>query len=140
MKPAMRILSTTALLVISVQADVLTPAQQFFGLGGQTVGEEYQDLQNDYRGEEFAPFSDADSDTGVQEVLSPTSNRSPLMIDFVTAGYFTDNAPMAVGPDLESSWLSYSRLSAAGGLTLRMAGMRMWAQHKSFCGSTGPER
>lgn len=113
MKPAMRILSTAALLVISAQADVLTPAQQFFGLGGQTVGEEYQDLQNEYRGEEFAPFSDADSDLGVQEILAPTSNRSPLMIDFVTAGYFTDNAPMAVGPNLESSWLSYSRLSAA---------------------------
>lgn len=102
----------SALLVISAQADVLTPAQQFFGLGGQSVGQEYEDLQREYLAEEYAPFSDADSDLGVQEILAPTSSKAPVMVDLVTAVYFTDNAPMAVGPGMESSWLWYSRVSA----------------------------
>ena len=109
----MKILPISALLVVSAQADVLTPVQQFFGLGGQSVGEQYQDLQNEYQGEEFSPFSDADSDLGVQEILAPTSAGSPLMIDLVTSGYFTDNAPMAAGIGLEPSWLWYTRLSGA---------------------------
>ncbi len=113
MNPVMKFLPISAFLVISAQADVLTPVQQFLGLGGQSVGEEYEDLQREYQGKEFAPFSDADSDLGVQEILATTSSRSPVIIDLVTAAYFTDSAPPAVGPDMESSWLSYSRLSGA---------------------------
>ena len=109
----MKLVLISGFLVISAQADILTPVQQFFGLGGQSVGEEYQDLQREYQGEEFAPYSDADSDLGVQEILAPTSNRAKVMIDLATAAYFTDNAPMAVGPNMESSWLWYSRLTAA---------------------------
>ncbi len=102
-----------ACFVISAQADVLTPVQQFFGLGGQALGQEYEDLQREYQGEERAPFSAAESDLGVQEILAPASNRSPVIIDLATAVFFTDNAPMAVGANSESSWLWYSRLSGA---------------------------
>lgn len=103
----------TACFVISAQADVLTPVQQFFGLGGQSVGMEYEDLQREYTGEEYAPFSAADSDLGVQEILVPTSKQTPVIIDLASAVFYTDNAPMAVGSNMESSWLWYTRLMGA---------------------------
>ncbi|MES2980757.1 MAG: hypothetical protein V4727_00460 [Verrucomicrobiota bacterium] len=109
----MKFTFVSACLVISAHADVLTPVQSFFGLGGQPVGEEYEDLQREYQGEDYAPFSAADSDLGVQEILAPTSDRVPVMLDFATAAFYTDNAPMAVGPNMESSWLWYSRLMGA---------------------------
>jgi hypothetical protein len=103
-----------ACFVTSAQADILTPVQQFFGLGGQAVGEEYKDLQNDYRGEDYAPSSAADSDLGVQEILAPMSeSRAPVIIDLVTALSYSNNSPMEVGTDLESSWLWYTRLTGA---------------------------
>jgi hypothetical protein len=100
-------------LAVSVQADVLTPVQQFFGLGGQAVGEEYEDLQREYVGEDRAPYSPADSDLGVQEILVPTHQRPTFVLDLTTSAFFTDNAPMAVGPNKEPSWLSYTRLLAS---------------------------
>ncbi len=103
----------SACLVISAQADVLTPVQQFLGLGGQAVGEEYEDLQREYQGEDNAPYSAADSDLGVQEILVPTSDRAPVIIDLATSVLYTDSAPMAVGANMESSWLWYSRLTGA---------------------------
>jgi hypothetical protein len=103
----------SACVVISAQADILTPVQQFLGLGGQAVGKEYEDLQREYQGEDNAPYSAADSDLGVQEILVPISDRAPVIIDLAMSVLYTKNAPMAVGANLESSWLSYSRLTGA---------------------------
>lgn len=112
MKPFLKSAVVSACFVIPADADVLTPVQHFFGLGGQSAGAGYEDLQEEYRGRDRAPFSAADSDLGVQEILAPTSSRAPVLIDVATAVYFTDNAPADFGP-MEPSWLWYSRVTGA---------------------------
>jgi hypothetical protein len=99
-------------LITFAGADVLTPVQHFFGLGGQVAGADYEDLQSEYQGRDRAPFSAADSDLGVQEILAPTSQRAPVMLDVATSVYFTDNAPTEFG-SMESSWLWYTRIIGA---------------------------
>ncbi len=98
---------------ISAQADVLTPVQRFFGMGGQVP---------DYAGEAGeapptalgqAPYSPADSDLGVQEILMERPDTAPILVDFSTAIYRTDNAPAFNPGGSESSWVSSSRLSLA---------------------------
>ena len=114
MKILIRFGLVSASLMIPLHADVLTPVQHFFGIGGQLPGEEYEDLQEEYRGRDRAPFSAADSDLGVQEILAPTSRREPLLLDVATALYYTDNAPTTrLGGRMDSSWLWYSRVTGA---------------------------
>jgi len=112
MKSFLKFAVISTSLVTAAEADVLTPVQHFFGLGGQSAGAEYEDLQEEYGGRDRAPFSAADSDLGVQEILAPTSGRVPVRFDVATAIYFTDNAPMEFGP-MEPSWLWYSRVTGA---------------------------
>jgi len=112
MKTLLKSAFLSTCLIIPAEADMLTPVQHFFGLGGQTPGTEFEDLQREYQGRDRAPFSAADSDLGVQEILAETASREPVILDVATALYFTDNAPMDFGP-MESSWLWYSRVTAA---------------------------
>lgn len=112
MKTLLKSAFVSTCLAIPAQADVLTPVQHFFGLGGQAAGSDYEDLQREYQGRDRAPFSAADSDLGVQEILAPTTSQAPLIFDLATSVYFTDNAPTNFGP-MESSWLWYSRLTGA---------------------------
>jgi hypothetical protein len=109
--PSLAILAVMG--VIPVHADVITPVQHFFGMGGQYPGYEDQDLSTPMGSLDRTPYSAADSDLGVQEILSPLPSRSPFIFDFSTAVYFTDNAPSINPPDSESSWLWSSRLIAA---------------------------
>ena len=112
MKTLLNTAFVSTCLITLAGADVLTPVQHFFGLGGQVAGADYEDLQQEYQGRDRAPFSAADSDLGVQEILAPTSQFAPVMIDVSTSVYVTDNAPTEFGPQ-ESSWLWYSRLTGA---------------------------
>ncbi len=112
MKPILKSAVISTCVVMTADADVLTPVQHFFGLGGQSVGPGFEDLQEGFRGRDRAPFSAADSDLGVQEILAPSSDRAPVLIDVATAVYFTDNAPMEFGPT-EPSWLWHSRVTGA---------------------------
>ncbi|MFD2257476.1 outer membrane beta-barrel protein [Luteolibacter algae] len=95
----------------SAQADVLTPVQRFFGMGGQYP--DYVDEEANF-GEfttEQAPFSPADSDFGVQEILVKRGSSVPVIFDFETSVYRTDNAPSSSGINDDSSWVSSSSMS-----------------------------
>ena len=83
----------------------------FLGLGHQLPdAANYQDVS---QSSDYAPFSPADSDLGVQEVLSPYAGRSPIVVDFSTALYRTSNAPSATAATDEPAWMWLGRASVA---------------------------
>ncbi len=100
------------------QADILTSTQSFFGLGGQTPNyTEEEDFS--IPGVQEAPFSPADSDLGIQEILVSPAVRSPVVFDIRTDILRTDNAPSPNRATDEASWYSSSRASLS------------WRQHIS---------
>jgi hypothetical protein len=96
----------------AVHADAITPVQRFFGMGGQfpDYSNESETAASPY---DQAPFSPADSDLGVQEILTPYSGKSPILLNFATAIYRTDNAPTGINTVGDSSWIWSNRLSAS---------------------------
>lgn len=95
-----------------VQADVLSSTQRFFGMGGQ-VPDFLEDGEAPApTGLGQVPYSPADSDLGIQEVLLETASREPFMFSFTTSILRTDNAPSGGFPtDERSSWVSASSMS-----------------------------
>ncbi len=98
---------------ISAQADVLTPFQRFFGMGGQVPDYAGEAGQPTLTSLDEAPYSPADSDLGVQEILVERPDTAPILADFSTAIYRTDNAPSGNPLTDRSSWVSSSRVSLA---------------------------
>jgi len=83
----------------------------FLGLGHQLPdAANYQDVS---QSSDYVPFSPSDSDIGVQEILSPYSGRSPVVIDVSTALYRTDNAPSATAATDEPATMWLGRASVA---------------------------
>ena len=106
---------TTAVVLssLSANADVLSSTQRFLGLGGQSP--EYvqeQEGETPVSVIDQAPYSPADSDLGVQEILVPRPDRAPVIFNANTAILRTDNAPSSTGND-GSSWVSASSLAVA---------------------------
>lgn len=58
-----------------------------------------------------APYSPADSDLGVQEILVERSSSAPIIFDLSTAIFRTDNAPSGNPLTDESSWVSSTRMA-----------------------------
>jgi hypothetical protein len=105
-----RIIPMLVLSGFAAQADVLTPVQRFFGMGGQFP--EYDDGGGAAgQGMEEAPFSPADSDLGVQEILVERSSKAPIVFDFSTAVFRTDSAPSGNPLTDDSAWVSSSSAS-----------------------------
>ena len=61
----------------------------------------------------YAPFSPADSDLGVQQVLGSYSGHAPVVVTFDTSLGFTDNAPSEFSSRDDASWFSASRLDVS---------------------------
>jgi hypothetical protein len=61
----------------------------------------------------YAPFSPADSDLGVQQVLGSYSGRPPVIATFDTSLSYTDNAPGEFATQDDAAWFSASRLSVS---------------------------
>jgi hypothetical protein len=109
-----KLLVFTLLSATAASADVLSSTQRFFGLGGQAPsysedGEEVVPSVLDQ-----APYSPADSDLGVQEILMERPESTPVQFDIRTSILVTDNAPTAgflTGSD--SSWISATNASLA---------------------------
>lgn len=97
---------------LAVQADILSPVQRFFGLGGQFP--EYTDESGETRlsALDQAPYSPADSDLGVQEILVERASREPLIVEMSRSVLRTDAAPSG-NLDDSSSWVSVSSLSVS---------------------------
>lgn len=64
-------------------------------------------------GRDFAPFSPADSDLGVQEVLGEYRGLPPVRVEVSSDFYWTDNAPAATRALDDESWLWAGRLAAS---------------------------
>ena len=107
-----KITTISILGALAAQADILTSTQRFFGMGGQvpSYSEDDQDPSS-ATGLGQIPYSEADSDLGIQEILQETPERAPVLFYFSTTVLRTDSAPSASGPTDESSWLSASRMS-----------------------------
>lgn len=94
-------------------ADVLTSTQRFFGLGGQSP--DYVDGTEETEASALgqAPYSAADSDLGVQEILTERAEREPVIVDFGRSVLFTDSAPSGNSATDRSSWVFTSSASIA---------------------------
>ncbi len=71
------------------------------------------EAENTDAGRTFAPFSPADSDLGVQEVLGEYKGLPPVRVEVSTDFYWTDNAPAATRPLDDESWLWAGRIAAS---------------------------
>ncbi len=108
--PTLVWLAVMALPSVTSAADPAS-TQGFLGLGHQLPdAANYKDVS---QSSDYAPFSPSDSDIGVQEVLSPYSGRSPVVVDFSTALYGTDNAPSAAAATDAPAWMWLCRGSVA---------------------------
>lgn len=107
-----RIIPLIVLTSLAAQADVLTPVQRFFGIGGQFPDYEEAAVDGDF-GIAEAPYSPADFDLGVQEILVERSGVSSIIFDFYTSVFRTDNAPSENVLTNEESWISSSTASLA---------------------------
>lgn len=107
-----RIIPLIVLTSLAAQADVLTPVQRFFGIGGQFPDYEEAAVDGDF-GITEAPHSPADFDLGVQEILIERSGVSSIIFDFYTSVFRTDNAPSGNVLTNEESWISSSTASLA---------------------------
>ena len=112
-----KIAAAIALSSLYANADVLTATQRFFGMGGQYPEYTEEDGQTGASFLDQAPYSPADSDLGVQEILVERAERAPLIFDFSTAILRTDNAPgdnpLGPGEGDQSSWISASSFALA---------------------------
>lgn len=109
-------LSTISILsAFAAQADILTSTQRFFGMGGQvpSYSEDDQDKQEPKSTNSLGqiPYSEADSDLGIQEILMESPERYPVVFYLSTTVFRTDSAPSASDPTDQSSWISASRMS-----------------------------
>lgn len=71
------------------------------------------EAENTDDGRTFAPFSPADSDLGVQEVLGEYKGLPPVRVEVSSDFYWTDNAPAATRRLDDESWLWAGRIAAS---------------------------
>lgn len=98
---------------LAAQADVLTSAQRFFGLGGQYP--DYSEETGETRASvlDQAPYSPADSDLGVQEILIERGSREPVVFDLRRSILRTDSAPSGSSFTDRSSWVTVGSATVA---------------------------
>lgn len=107
--------ATIALFLTSwvANADILTSTQRFFGVGGQNPEYTDQDGETIPTVLDQAPYSPADSDLGVQEILVERPDRSPVIFDLRTNILRTDTPPSGNPATDKSSWVSATSMSLA---------------------------
>jgi hypothetical protein len=98
---------------LAAQADILSSTQRFFGLGGQSPDYSEEAAETEASVIDQAPYSPADSDLGVQEILVERGSREPLLVDFSRSILRTDSSPSGNPATDRSSWVFTSSASAA---------------------------
>ncbi len=108
-----QILIISVFIAASVHADVLSGLSPF--LGSSRPDYDPASLQSDSAMENpsYAPFSPADSDLGVQQILGSYRGSSPVNVTFDTSVSYTNNAPGKTSSDDEAAWFSASRLAVS---------------------------
>lgn len=115
------LLVAAAALGFAAQPMFADPVSRVQGLLGMGAGEDFEfDPEAYAAGHEQAPYSPADSDLGVQELLRPVPARAPVRVDVSSEFLWTDNAPSAARPTDDESWLWIGR--AAAGWRPRLVG------------------
>jgi hypothetical protein len=85
-----------ATLALSATAFSASPIARVQGLLGFSAVEDYEFDSGEYAADnEFAPFSSADEDLGVQEILRPVPARAEIRFNFINEFLWTNNAPSA---------------------------------------------
>lgn len=103
----------TILATNAVNADILTNLNSFFSSSRPDYDPAAIEATAATGRPAFAPFSPADSDFGVQQVLGSTDGTPPINLAFNTSVSYTNNAPGQTPFDDGASWFSASRLAAS---------------------------
>ncbi len=101
------------LLCTPVNADVLTNLNSFFGSSRPDYDSASIQPTSAAGKPGYAPFSPADSDFGVQQVLGSYNGLPPVNVTFNTSVNYTNNAPGQTAFDDDAAWFSASRLAAS---------------------------
>jgi len=94
-----------------VRADTLSDLSPFLGSSRPNFAPATIQPDSAVENPEYAPFSPADSDLGVQQILGSYNGPPPVNVTFDTSVSYTDNAPGEIPLDDEAAWFSASRLA-----------------------------
>jgi hypothetical protein len=97
----------------SAHADVLSSLSPFLGSSRPDYDPASIQTNSAMGNPGYAPFSPADSDLGVQQVLGSYSGLPPVVVSFDTSLSYTDNAPGTTPFNQDPSWFSASRLDVS---------------------------
>ena len=107
------ILLIPVFVAASVRADVLSDLSPFLSSSRLDYDPASIEPDSAVANPGYAPFSAADSDLGVQQILGTYPGRSPVHITFDTSVSYTDNAPGDLALEDSAAWFSASRLAAS---------------------------
>lgn len=108
---SLHILFAPIFLAANVQADILSDLSPFFSSSGPDFDTMSIEPDSAVDNADYVPFSPADSDFGVQQILGTYRGHSPVNVSFDTSLGYTENAPGEIPFDDEPSWFSASRLA-----------------------------
>ena len=100
-------------VVANVRADIITDLIPFLSSSRPEYYPAPVQPDSAMENSASAPFSPADSDLGVQQILGTYSGRSPVNVTFDTSVNHTDNAPGEFPLDDDASWFLASRLAVS---------------------------
>lgn len=101
------------MIVSSVHADVLSQLNPFLNYSRVDYYPASIESVSAMENPGYAPFSPADSDLGVQQVLGSYHGLPPVTVLFDTSVSYTTNAPKAISSGSEGSWYSASQLNVS---------------------------
>jgi len=100
------------LFAAGAHADVLSQTQSLLGSSSPEFDPSSLQSEVSLENPAYAPFSSADSDIGVQQVLGEYKGLPPVSVTFDLSFNYTDNAPGEFPNLTEESWFLASRLAA----------------------------
>jgi hypothetical protein len=101
------------ILTTQVHADLLSSFSPFLGSSRPDYDPAKIEAEGALENPTQAPFSPADSDFGVQQILSPHSGRAPIDVSLDASLNYIDNAPSTALTGDEASWYTANRLAAS---------------------------
>lgn len=111
-KKSIQILLVPVLVATGARADVLSELSPY--LGSSSPDYDPSSIEPDVAVEEpgYAPFSPADSDIGVQQILGSYQGRAPVTVTLDASLNYTDNAPGTVNYLDGGSWFFAEHFTA----------------------------
>ena len=100
-------------IAASVHADVLSEVSPFLGSSRPDFNPASIEPEQAVENPDYAPFSPADSDLGVQQILGAYRGLPPVKVTFDTSVNYTDNAPGGIPFFDDPSWFSASQLAVS---------------------------